>query len=125
MGCSALPARPDARRAGRGLTNRPGRRLGIELDETAIPVIEPVAGACELLGLDPLYVANEGRLIASGPAASGRAVAAHSPQSPAGGAAGDHRPRDGPACLHGPASRPAGGSRILDLLSGEQMPRIC
>ena len=38
--------------------------VGIELDEAAIPVSEPVAGACELLGLDPLYVANEGRLVA-------------------------------------------------------------
>ncbi|MBN2218302.1 MAG: hydrogenase expression/formation protein HypE, partial [Pirellulales bacterium] len=42
--------------------------VGIELTEASIPVIEPVAGACELLGLDPLYVANEGRLVAFVPA---------------------------------------------------------
>ena len=45
-------------------------RVGIELDETAIPVREPVAAACELLGFDPLYVANEGRLVAIVPAPS-------------------------------------------------------
>ena len=43
-------------------------RVGIEIDEAAIPVAEPVAAACELLGLDPLYVANEGRLVAFVPA---------------------------------------------------------
>ena len=45
-------------------------RVGIEFDEAAIPVAEPVAAACELLGLDPLYVANEGRLVAFVPAAA-------------------------------------------------------
>ena len=45
-------------------------RVGIEIDESAIPVAEPVAAACELLGLDPLYVANEGRLVAFVPAAA-------------------------------------------------------
>ena len=49
-------------------------RVGIELDEAAIPVAEPVAAACELLGLDPLYVANEGRLVAFVPAASAERV---------------------------------------------------
>ena len=40
--------------------------MGVEIEETAIPVADTVAGACELLGLDPLYVANEGRLVAIG-----------------------------------------------------------
>ena len=48
--------------------------VGVEIDEAAIPVAEPVAAACELLGLDPLYVANEGRLVAFVPAASADAV---------------------------------------------------
>ena len=48
--------------------------MGIEIDEAAIPVAEPVAAACELLGLDPLYAANEGRLVAFVPAASAERV---------------------------------------------------
>ena len=58
-------------------------RVGIQIDEAAIPVAEPVAAACELLGLDPLYAANEGRLVAFVPAASAdrvlKAMQGHSP----------------------------------------------
>ncbi|HUW53706.1 MAG TPA: hypothetical protein VMV99_09865 [Rhodanobacter sp.] len=43
--------------------------MGIQLDEAAIAVVEPVRGACEILGLDPLYVANERRFVALVPAA--------------------------------------------------------
>ena len=81
-------------------------RVGIEIDEAAIPVAEPVAAACELLGLDPLYVANEGRLVAFVPAAVGRpGVGGHAPPS--------RRRRSGPigtvdrgARRHGGASQP-------------------
>ena len=100
-------------------------RVGIELDEAAIPVSEPVAGACELLGLDPLYVANEGRLVAMvAPAAAGHALevlrrhpAAHGPAI-VGRVVAEHA---GTVEVRGLL----GGGRILDLLSGEQMPRIC
>ena len=100
-------------------------RLGMRLDEQAIPVEEPVAAACEILGLDPFYVANEGRLIAIVPAAVAataleimrRHPAAHTPAII--GQVVDAHP--GMVDLR---SR-LGGNRILDLLSGEQMPRIC
>jgi hydrogenase expression/formation protein HypE len=99
--------------------------VGIELDEAAIPVSEPVAGACELLGLDPLYVANEGRLIAIAPAAAaGRlfeAMRSHpaGPQAALVGRVTAEHP--GTVALR---SR-LGGSRIVDLLTAEPMPRIC
>jgi hydrogenase expression/formation protein HypE len=99
--------------------------VGIEIDEALIPVAEPVAGACELLGLDPLYVANEGRLVALVPAeAADRAVeilrlhpAAPQP-AVIGRVTGSH-----PGTVQ--VRSRLGGGRILDLLSGEQMPRIC
>jgi hydrogenase expression/formation protein HypE len=99
--------------------------VGIELEETSIPIAEPVAGACELLGLDPLYVANEGRLVAFVPAeAADQALQIMASHSAAVGPAiigtvTDKHP--GTVELHGQL----GGARILDLLSGEQMPRIC
>jgi hydrogenase expression/formation protein HypE len=99
--------------------------VGIELDEASIPVVEPVAGACELLGLDPLYVASEGRLVAFVPAES-TAAALEILQA--------HAAAPRPAVIGTvTASNPGmvelrsriGGTRIVDLLSGEQMPRIC
>ena len=100
-------------------------RVGIEIDESAIPVAEPVAAACELLGLDPLYVANEGRLVAFVPAAAADRVLEVMRRHPAaigpahvGAVIAGHA---GMVELH---SR-FGGRRIVDLLSGEQMPRIC
>jgi hydrogenase expression/formation protein HypE len=100
-------------------------RVGIELDEAAIPVAPPVAGACELLGLDPLYVANEGRLVAVVPeSAAERALQimrAHSaaPEPVIVGTVTASHP--GSVQLR----NSLGGGRLLDLLSGEQMPRIC
>ena len=99
--------------------------VGIELDETAIPVAEPVAGACELLGLDPLYVANEGRLVAIVPAEAAdrtlEIMRQHAVASEAAviGTVTDTHP--GTVEIRGPL----GGGRIVDLLSGEQLPRIC
>jgi hydrogenase expression/formation protein HypE len=100
-------------------------RVGIELHEASIPVAEPVAGACELLGLDPLYVANEGRLIAMVPAEAADCTLDIMRQHPLGSE----------AAIIGTASQThpgtvevrgrLGGGRIVDLLSGEQMPRIC
>jgi hydrogenase expression/formation protein HypE len=100
-------------------------RVGIELDEQAIPVSDPVASACELLGLDPLYVANEGRLVAIVAAeAAGEALdilRGHpaAPQSAIIGRVTAEHP--GTVEIRGQL----GSGRILDLLSGEQMPRIC
>jgi hydrogenase expression/formation protein HypE len=99
--------------------------VGIDVEQTAIPVCEPVAAACEMLGLDPLYVANEGRLVAFVAAQSAERVldilsrhpAAHGPAII--GRVTDSHPR----CVEIRSS--LGGGRILDLLSGEQMPRIC
>lgn len=97
----------------------------IRLHEDMIPVKDEVRGICELLGLDPLYIANEGKMIVIVPeAAAEEAVKAL--QS-------DRYGRD--ACIIGevldkPAGRVfmqtiTGGSRILDMLSGDQLPRIC
>ena len=100
-------------------------RVGIELEESAIPVAEPVASACELLGLDPLYVANEGRLVAFVPAeAADRVLEILQSHPAAPGAAVVGTVTDGHPGLVELRS-PLGGGRIVDLLSGEQMPRIC
>jgi hydrogenase expression/formation protein HypE len=101
------------------------RQVGIRIRETAVPVEEVVRGACELLGLDPLYVANEGRFAAFVPAAqAARTVeilsgfAACRQASLAGQVTADS---GGTVVLE---SR-IGGTRVVDMLSGEQLPRIC
>ena len=100
-------------------------RVGIELVEQAIPVAGPVAGACELLGLDPLYVANEGRLTAFVPAAAAERALKVTQNHPAA----SQPAIIGRVTVSHPGTvvlRSAlGGDRILDLLAGEQMPRIC
>lgn len=100
-------------------------QLGMEIEEAAIPVAGPVAGACELLGLDPLYVANEGRLIAFVPEAISDRIQKAMQNHPAtagavriGTVVGSH-----PGMVE--LRSRFGGGRILDLLSAEQMPRIC
>ena len=100
-------------------------RVGIHLEETKIPVREDVRAACEILGLDPLYVANEGKVLAIvAREAADRALAAMR-ADPLGGEAAiigevvaDH---PGRVTLR---SR-VGGKRVVDMLSGEQLPRIC
>jgi hydrogenase expression/formation protein HypE len=97
----------------------------IALDEAAIPVREDIAAACELLGLDPLHVANEGRFLAIvAPQDADRAVAALRNHPATADAAVIGAVRDGPA---GRVScRGAlGVDRAIDMLSGEQLPRIC
>jgi hydrogenase expression/formation protein HypE len=99
--------------------------VAIELDETRIPVTEEVRGACELLGFDPLYVANEGVLIACIPAEEAGSVVAAMRETTLGKE----------SCIIGtiieePKTRvilrtKIGSHRILDMLSGEQLPRIC
>jgi hydrogenase expression/formation protein HypE len=99
--------------------------VGLEIDERAVPIHEGVAGACELLGLDPYYVACEGRLIAVVPeshAARALEVLRCAPGAADACAIGrvvaDH---PGVTVL----STKLGPTRLLDLLSGEQLPRIC
>lgn len=97
------------------------------IDEAAVPLREDVQGACELLGLDPLYVANEGRCIAVVPAADAERALAAWRAHPLGaraqviGRVGDRQAPRGLVELSGAL----GARRVLDLLSGEQMPRIC
>ena len=99
--------------------------VGMVLDEDAVPVREPVRGLCELLGFDPLYVANEGRLLAVVAAADAERVLARMRGRPEGGGAriiGEVV--DDPARLVVLRTR-VGGRRIVDPLPGEQLPRIC
>lgn len=99
--------------------------VGIVLDEAAIPVRPPVRGACELLGLDPLYVANEGKLICICDDADAERLLAVMRAHPLGQDAArigrvvedDH---------HFVVMETSfGGSRVVDWLAGEQLPRIC
>jgi hydrogenase expression/formation protein HypE len=100
-------------------------RLNVQLDEGAVPISNEVRGACELLGLDPLYVANEGRFAAFvAPGDADRAVETLRSCKHSAGAVrvGDvHAEPMGTATLKGRF----GVARILDMLSGEQLPRIC
>lgn len=94
------------------------------LDESAVPVAPAVAGACEMLGLDPLYLACEGRLVAWCPRDQAEAALGALRAHPAGQG----------ACLVGHVGGPGGraylrtllgGTRRLGLLTGENLPRIC
>ncbi len=99
--------------------------VAIEVEEAAVPVVEGVAGACEILGLDPLYVACEGRLVAFVAAADAARTLAALRSHPLGaGAAVVGRVAAAPAGVVTLVTR-VGTRRLLDLLSGEQLPRIC
>ncbi len=99
--------------------------VGIEITESLVPVPPMVAAACELLGLDPLHVANEGCLVALVAPKSAHEVLAAMRGTPAGrGATVIGRVTDGPAGLV-TARTLIGSSRIVDMLVGEQLPRIC
>jgi hydrogenase expression/formation protein HypE len=100
-------------------------QVGMMIRETAIPVQEQVRGACELLGLDPLYVANEGKLICICPPEDAEALLAIMRAHRYGGNAAmiglcradDHHFVQMETAL--------GGNRVVDWLAGEQLPRIC
>jgi hydrogenase expression/formation protein HypE len=99
--------------------------VGMELDERAIPVQEAVKGACEILGLDPLYVANEGKLVAIVAEEAAETVLGNMRSHPLGSNA---RPIGRVVREHAPLvlMRTAiGGTRIVDVMFGEQLPRIC
>jgi hydrogenase expression/formation protein HypE len=100
-------------------------RVGVWLDESEIPVASEVQAACELLGLDPLYVANEGKLVAICPPERAERLLGTMRAHPLG----KHAAIIGEVKA---ASRPLvqmetsfGGSRVVDWLTGEQLPRIC
>ena len=100
-------------------------QVAIHLDENALPLREEVKGACEILGLDPLYLANEGKLIAVVPGDAAERVLAAMRAHPAG----THAAIIGEV-TEAPAGRVVlrtsfGGQRIVDMLVGEQLPRIC
>ncbi len=102
-----------------------GKGIGIEFDEAAVPVDPVVASACEILGLDPFQVANEGKLVAVVPAAGAEAALAALRAHPLGGKAA----RIGRIVADHPglvvARTPYGGTRIVPMPLGEQLPRIC
>jgi hydrogenase expression/formation protein HypE len=99
--------------------------VGIRISERDVPLREEVKGACEILGLDPLYLANEGRLVAVVPPDGADAVLAAMRAHPSGSSAAiigevtDER--------RGMVTMQTifGGERIVDMLVGEQLPRIC
>ena len=100
-------------------------RVGMEIFERAVPVREVVRGACEILGLDPLYVANEGRFAAMiAERDAGRALELLHGLPLCAGAARIGVVTGSPAGMVTLESR-IGGRRVLDMLSGEQLPRIC
>jgi hydrogenase expression/formation protein HypE len=99
--------------------------VGVALNEAAIPLRREVRGACEMLGLDPLYVANEGKLVAVVPPDAAARVLAAMKAHPLGRDAAiignvvaEHR---GLVTLRSAI----GGERVVSMLSGEQLPRIC
>ncbi|EDX70931.1 hydrogenase expression/formation protein HypE [Coleofasciculus chthonoplastes PCC 7420] len=99
--------------------------VGIRLDEASIPIREEVNGVCEILGLDPLYLANEGKLVVIVPRSHAESVLSAMKSHPAG--------ED--SCIVGEViDSPAGvvllqtafgAERIVDMLVGDQLPRIC
>ena len=125
--CPAIHAMRDPTRGGVAATVveiASRGQVGIELDESAIPVRDTVRGACEIFGLDPLLVANEGKLVVFVPEAGAGAVLAALRAHPLG----DGAARIGRVTRQHPGVvtvRTLGGERILDLPFAEQLPRIC
>jgi hydrogenase expression/formation protein HypE len=100
-------------------------RVGVTISESAIPIRGEVRGACEMLGLDPLYVASEGRLIAVAPRGDSERLVQVMRSHPLG--------RDAAVVGEVVSQHPGmvtqrsvvGGERVVTMLSGEQLPRIC
>jgi hydrogenase expression/formation protein HypE len=100
-------------------------QVGIEIEELSLPIHEQVRGACELLGLDPLYVANEGKLIAIvAPECADvvlQVMRRHSLGVEAQIIGTIKKENPGMVTMR----TPLGTTRIVDMLSGDQLPRIC
>lgn len=99
--------------------------VGMVLEEAAIPVLPQVEAACELLGLDPLYVANEGKLVAICSPESAAAVLSAMQAHPQGTRAVQIGVVAQDAHHFVQMNTRFGGRRVVDWLSGEQLPRIC
>jgi len=99
--------------------------VGIEIDERAIPVHESVRGACELLGLDPLYVANEGKLVAVVAPEAADAVLAAMRAHPLAREAGIIGTVTAAHPRLVTMRTVVGPTRVVDMLAGDQLPRIC
>jgi len=99
--------------------------VGIKLFEGSIPVKDQVKGVCELLGMDPLYMANEGKMLIIAPESSSKAILEELKKDEAGA----------DSCIIGEITSESagrlfmktitGGSRIIDMPVGDQLPRIC
>jgi len=99
--------------------------VGIRIFEDRLPLRDEVAGLCELLGFDPLYLANEGKLLAFVPPQAAEAVLAVMRRNPYGknaAAVGEVVPAHPGRVV---MQTRIGGERIVDMLTGEQLPRIC
>jgi len=99
--------------------------VSVVLQESALPILGPVNGACEVLGIDPLYVANEGKLIAVVPPEQSDAALAAMQAHPLGARAAQiGEIRDEPPGIV-ILNTIFGGNRIVDMLVGDPLPRIC
>jgi len=100
-------------------------RVGVRIDERLLPIREEVRGACEILGFDPLYVANEGKCLVIVASDSADRVLEAMRGDPLGAeaAAIGEIVEDHPGKVYMRST--VGGSRVVDMLSGEQLPRIC
>jgi hydrogenase expression/formation protein HypE len=99
--------------------------IGVEIEARAVPVREEVKGACELLGIDPLFVANEGKLVAFVPPHAADAVLAAMRSTPEGRASAVIGRAVASHSSMVVLKTEIGGTRILDLPFNEQLPRIC
>jgi len=100
-------------------------QVGLELWEDRIPIRGSVLVASEILGLDPLYIANEGKLVAILPQSQAEAVLAAMKKNPYGQEAaviGEVKAENAGRVFMKTA---IGGRRLIDMLAGEQLPRIC
>lgn len=107
--------------------NEIARRAGVSftLDEDRIPVRDEVRGACEILGLDPLHIANEGKLVAIVPREETEAALAAMRRHPLGQSAALIGTVNADPHSMVILRTPVGGSRVLDMLVGDPLPRIC
>ncbi|OFY50278.1 MAG: hydrogenase expression/formation protein HypE [Bacteroidetes bacterium GWF2_41_31] len=128
MGCRQIRFMRDATRGGLGTVVAElvkGKSFGLKIDETKLQIRENVRGLCEMLGFDPLYVANEGKVVMVAGADEAGGILKRMKQHPLGTEASiigeittEHQ---GIAWLE----TVIGGKRIIDMLSGNQLPRIC